>query len=60
MGGADREWSVSERAEEREAAGGARAYVAHIDGDLGDYLRGYLFWLREARPARPGESLPGL
>ncbi|MFE2550029.1 ferredoxin [Streptomyces sp. NPDC059355] len=58
--GLDREWSVSERAEEREAAGGARAYVAHIDGDLGDRLRGYLFWLQEARPARPGEGLPGL
>ncbi|MFG2709517.1 hypothetical protein ACGFX2_03045 [Streptomyces goshikiensis] len=44
------------------ARGGRRspAYVAHIDGDLGGYLRGYLFRLQEGRPARPGEGLPGL
>lgn len=56
----DRSWSVSESGEEREAAGGAREYVAHIDGGLADQLRGYVFWLAEGRPARPGESLPGL
>ncbi|MFE2880206.1 ferredoxin [Streptomyces roseus] len=56
----DRTWSVSQDEDRREAAGGARAYVAHIDHGLGDYLRGYLFWLQEARPARPGEGLPGL
>ncbi|MFJ9340933.1 ferredoxin [Streptomyces sp. NPDC101733] len=56
----DRTWSVSPRSEEREAAGGARAYVAHIDGDLADHLRGYLFRLREGRGPRPGEGLPGL
>ncbi|MFD7262544.1 ferredoxin [Streptomyces sp. NPDC059874] len=56
----DRKWSVSRRGDEREAAGGARAYVAHLDGDLADYLRGYLFWLQERRPARRGEPLPSL
>ncbi|MFE2246335.1 ferredoxin [Streptomyces lavendulae] len=56
----DRRWSVSERADRREAAGGARAYVAHIDGELEGYLRGYLFRLQEGRAARPGEALPGL
>lgn len=56
----DRTWSLSQDEHRREAAGGARAYVAHIDHGLGDYLRGYLFWLQEARPARPGEALPGL
>uniref|UniRef100_A0AAU2JNC7 Ferredoxin n=1 Tax=Streptomyces sp. NBC_00049 TaxID=2903617 RepID=A0AAU2JNC7_9ACTN len=56
----DRTWSVSEREDEREAAGGARAYVAHIDDGLAAYLRGYLFRLAEGRPPAPGENLPGL
>lgn len=56
----DRTWSVSEDEYRREAAGGARAYVAHIDGDLGHHLRGYVFRLAEGRPARQGEALPGL
>ncbi|MFI5665620.1 hypothetical protein [Streptomyces sp. NPDC051704] len=43
-----------------DAAEGARAYVAHIDGDLADQLRGYVFRLAEGRPARPGEALPAL
>ncbi|MEV7520833.1 ferredoxin [Streptomyces sp. NPDC091371] len=56
----DRTWSVSEREDRRDAAAGARAYVAHIDHDLGPYLRSYLFRLAEGRPAGPAESLPGL
>ncbi|MFD9455022.1 ferredoxin [Streptomyces sp. NPDC059985] len=64
-----REWAVavgwgtwvSGMPEDREGeAAGARAYVAHIDGDLAPYLRGYLFRLQEGRPARVGEALPGL
>ncbi|MDX2393208.1 MULTISPECIES: hypothetical protein [unclassified Streptomyces] len=51
---------MSRREEERGAAGGARAYGAHIDGDLGAHLRGYPFRLQEGRPARVGEALPGL
>lgn len=54
----DRKWSVSYREDEREAAGGAREYVAYIDGGLAQDLRHYLFWLSEGRPANPGEPLP--
>ncbi|WP_266504189.1 hypothetical protein [Streptomyces erythrochromogenes] len=56
----DRTWSVSQRAEEREAAGGGREYVAYIDGVLAEDLRHYLLWLSEGRPADPGEPLPNL
>ncbi|MFD9357220.1 ferredoxin [Streptomyces sp. NPDC060031] len=56
----DRKWSGWEREQEREAAGGARAYVAHIDGELGEYLRGYLFRLAEGRPPERGETVPSL
>ncbi|WP_423833091.1 hypothetical protein [Streptomyces manipurensis] len=56
----DRTWSVSEDEAEREAAGGARAYVAYIDDGLADYLRGYLFWLTEHRSPAPGAPLPNL
>ncbi|MET8751604.1 ferredoxin [Streptomyces sp. NPDC004667] len=63
-----REWAAAQGwgagAESARALGGndagARAYVAHIDGDLEGYLRGYLFRLQEGRAARPGETLPGL
>lgn len=53
-------WVTSERELFRDTAAGARGYVTHIDHGLGDYLRGYLFWLQERRPAAPGESLPRL
>ncbi|MFD7557122.1 ferredoxin [Streptomyces sp. NPDC059835] len=53
-------WATSERAEYRDTAAGARAYAAHIDGPLSEYLRGYLFHLTEARPPRAGEALPPL
>ncbi|MFD3869686.1 ferredoxin [Streptomyces sp. NPDC058623] len=53
-------WVTDPQEWRNDAAAGARAYVAHIDGDLGGYLRGYLFRLREGRPARVGEALPGL
>lgn len=53
-------WATAPTDWMNDAAGGARAYVAHIDGDLGAYLRGYLFRLAEGRAARPGESLPEL
>ncbi len=56
----DRAWSVSSREEEREAAGGGRAYVAYIDAGLEEYLRHYLFWLSEGRPADSGATLPHL
>ncbi|MFE9630454.1 ferredoxin [Streptomyces sp. NPDC006463] len=54
------DWVTSDREELRDAAAGARAYVAYIDDGIGAYLRDYLFWLVERRPSRPGESLPVL
>ncbi|WP_411110546.1 ferredoxin [Streptomyces sp. c-19] len=54
------EWATSEREQFRDAAGGARAYLAHLDHGLGEYLRDYMFWLFEGRPAAPGERLPEL
>ncbi|MEU3775223.1 ferredoxin [Streptomyces sp. NPDC032472] len=58
--GVARTWSGSASPYEREAALGAREYIAHIDSGLGDCLRGYVFWLAEGRPAGPGEVLPRL
>lgn len=55
-----RVWSVSARDQEREAARGLADYAAYLDGDLGTHLRGYVFWLREHRAPRPGETLPAL
>ncbi|MEU9163719.1 ferredoxin [Streptomyces sp. NPDC048424] len=56
----DRSWSVSSRADQREAAAGARAYVSHIDEGLAEYLRGYVFHLAEGRRAHRDEHLPKL
>ncbi|MFD9595186.1 hypothetical protein ACFWA9_20875 [Kitasatospora sp. NPDC059973] len=64
-----REWAVEaadrwsrargeHREHYRDAAGGLRDYIAHLDHGLEEYLRGYLLWLAERRPRRPGESLP--
>ncbi|WP_405788613.1 ferredoxin [Streptomyces sp. NBC_00029] len=58
--GLERSWSVSARPDEREAAGGAGAYVAYIDDGLEEYLRGYVFHLAEGRPAGPSDRLPRL
>lgn len=55
-----RTWAVSERADQREAAAGAREYAAYIDAGLGEYLREYVFHLSEGRAAGPGEALPAL
>ncbi|MFJ3633868.1 ferredoxin [Streptomyces sp. NPDC090112] len=56
----DRAWCASNREDERETAGGGRAYVAYIDAGLEEYLRHYLFWLSEGRPADSGAPLPHL
>ena len=37
-----------------------RAFEAHLDDGLEDYLRGYVFWLTEEREPLPGEELPEL
>ncbi|MFJ4321453.1 ferredoxin [Streptomyces lavendulae] len=54
------EWATSEREQFRDAAAGARAYLAHLDHGLAEYLRNYMFWLSEGRPAAPSERLPEL
>ncbi|GAA1882036.1 ferredoxin [Asanoa iriomotensis] len=60
IGAAERTWSVSERADEREAASGLREYARYLDDGLEAYLRGYGFWLEHRRAPRTGESLPDL
>ncbi len=42
----------------REAGQGLRDYVRYIDDGLGQYLRGYLFWLAEHRVPGAGDALP--
>ncbi|MEY2228421.1 hypothetical protein [Streptomyces sp. BF23-19] len=54
------EWATSEREGFRDAAEGARTYLAHLDHGLHGYLRDYMFWLAEGRPAAPDERLPEL
>ncbi|MEK2488268.1 hypothetical protein WN990_01775 [Kitasatospora purpeofusca] len=44
----------------RDAAQGLRSYLAHLDGGLNEYLRGYLFHLAEGRSPLPGEARPEL
>ncbi|MGW0393193.1 ferredoxin [Streptomyces sp. NPDC003042] len=53
-------WATSDHEWRRDNAAGARDYVAHLDGGLAGYLRGYVFWLAEGRPARADEALPRL
>lgn len=66
-----REWAVTTsdrwsrvrgeyRAHYRDAARGLRDYLAHLDGRLNEYLRGYLFHLAEGRSPLPGEARPEL
>ncbi|MFE7559035.1 hypothetical protein [Kitasatospora sp. NPDC057500] len=66
-----REWAVTAsdrlartggeyRSHHRDSAQGLRDYIAHLDQGLEEYLRGYLFWLAERRPPRPGEARPEL
>ncbi|MFD9357219.1 ferredoxin [Streptomyces sp. NPDC060031] len=54
------DWVTSEHPEERSAAAAARHYAAYVDAGLAEYLRGYLFWLVEGRPAAHGQTLPEL
>ncbi|MEU4730354.1 ferredoxin [Streptomyces sp. NPDC023588] len=68
-----RDWAVAAAAEwagydedpryaahHHEAAQGHRDFVAHIDGGLEAYLRGYVFWLEQRREPARGEALPDL
>lgn len=56
----EREWSVHDRDQEREAAQGARAYSSYLHNGLQTSLREYAFWLDNRRPAEPHEALPDL
>ncbi|MEU8679334.1 ferredoxin [Streptomyces sp. NPDC048560] len=54
------EWMLSDREHLRDAAVGARAYFTHLSQGLEAYLRDYMFWLAEGRPATSGDRLPVL
>ncbi|WP_198153761.1 ferredoxin [Catenuloplanes japonicus] len=56
--GLEGRWAVSERADEREAAGGLRDFRRYLGGGLEAQLRGYAFWLERRRAPEPGEALP--
>lgn len=55
-----RRWIVSERADEREAASGLADYLAYLDGDLADHLRGYMFFLDNGVSPAPLDRVPAL
>lgn len=57
---AQRRWSTSERAEERDNAAGLRDFARYLDGDLEADLRDYGFWLDNRRSRLPHETLPRL
>ncbi|MFE2270680.1 hypothetical protein ACFXB4_15735 [Streptomyces lavendulae] len=54
------QWGPGRGPGRHDWSGPAGPSVAHIDGELEGYLRGYLFRLQEGRAARPGEALPEL
>ncbi|MEU6380743.1 ferredoxin [Streptomyces sp. NPDC046909] len=56
--GAVREWISGELAGDQNRPEALRAFAAYLDGELEDYLRGYLYWLMERREPRRGERLP--
>ncbi|MFE7717833.1 ferredoxin [Nocardia rhizosphaerihabitans] len=56
----EREWSVHDRDQEREAAQGLRAYSSYLHNGLETSLQNYAFWLDNRRPAQPHEALPSL
>jgi hypothetical protein len=58
--GVQRQWSSSERADERENAAGLRDFGQYLDNGLEADLRAYGFWLDNRRPPQPHETLPHL
>lgn len=60
LGRLEREWSVHDRDQEREAADGLRAYSRYLDNGLETALREYAFWLDNGRPAHSHERFPSL
>jgi hypothetical protein len=55
-----RRWSVSDPADEREAASGLRDYLAYLDGALADDLRAYIHFLDSGVSPTAGTPLPSL
>ncbi|WP_376808175.1 hypothetical protein [Catellatospora aurea] len=55
-----REWSASDRADEREAANGLTDYVAYLDGDLASHLQAYMYFLDNGAGPALGDRLPAL
>jgi hypothetical protein len=55
-----RQWSSSDRADERDNAVGLRDFAGYLDNGLEADLRAYGFWLDNRRPRRAHETLPGL
>ncbi|MBA2897520.1 hypothetical protein [Nonomuraea soli] len=51
-------YSTSNNEFDRAAVEHLRDFADYLDGDLRDYLRGYLFWLSEGREPHPDEALP--
>lgn len=58
------DWSTRDSGRHRDhyldAARGHRAFLAHLDDGLEEYLRGYVFWLDHGRTRHRWERLPRL
>ncbi|MER7007483.1 hypothetical protein ABT297_31185 [Dactylosporangium sp. NPDC000555] len=55
-----RRWSDSDRADEREAAGGLVDYLAYLDGALQGHLQIYSYFLDNYISPASGDRLPSL
>jgi hypothetical protein len=55
-----RQWSDSERPEEREAATGLTDYLVYLDGDLLGRLRAYAYFLDNGVSPTATDRVPSL
>jgi hypothetical protein len=55
-----RRWSVSDRADEREAATGLTDYLTYLADDLADHLRAYIYFLDTGVSPTTNDRLPRL
>ncbi|MFG2045724.1 hypothetical protein [Dactylosporangium sp. NPDC048998] len=53
-----RQWHVSDRADEREAATGLADYLTYLDGDLKHHLQVYSYFLDNHASPAAGNRLP--
>ncbi|MET7670506.1 hypothetical protein, partial [Micromonospora luteifusca] len=60
IGQVRRQWSASERPDERDNAEGLLDFGRYLDDGLEADLREYGFWLDNRRPRQPREALPSL